>query len=110
MSAHAQRTRVAELLIDLEAVLRNAGHWARRPPSDEALQSTLPFCIDTMAFPVWLQYLYLPRMRHVLEQGQPLPATSDIAPMAELWQAEEGVAVMGLVETLRRLDRAMNAG
>ncbi len=49
------RTEVAELLIDIEAQLRQLNLWDRTPPSKASLASTEPFCIDTLTLPQWLQ-------------------------------------------------------
>ena len=57
------RIRVAALLIDLEGALRSRLLWDADEPSPEALASTQPFCIDTLDFPQWLQFVFLPRMR-----------------------------------------------
>ena len=49
------RTEIAEVLIDIEAQLRQLGLWDKIPPSTEALASTQPFCVDTLTLPQWLQ-------------------------------------------------------
>ena len=77
------RTQVAEVLIDIEAQLRQLGQWDKIPPSTEALASTEPFCVDTLTLPQWLQFVFLPTIYRMLEEGQPLPQRCGIAPMAE---------------------------
>ncbi|MNI86343.1 hypothetical protein D3C73_1434340 [compost metagenome] len=59
------------------------GWWADEPPSDEALASTVPFAVDSMSFEQWLQWIFLPRMKIIIELGQPLPNASSILVMAE---------------------------
>ena len=99
------RIRVAALLIDLEAQLRTRLLWDIEEPDPTALASTQPFCIDTLSFPQWLQFVFLPRMRALLDEGHPLPTKCGIAEMAEMhFDAADAVAVIAL---LREIDLAV---
>jgi len=69
------------LLIEREFIVQ--GWWQDEPPSDEALESTVPFAVDTMNFEQWLQWIFLPRMKIIIELGHPLPNASGILVMAE---------------------------
>lgn len=102
-----QRIRVEALLIDLEAALRNRLLWDSEPPGPAALASTQPFCIDTLGFPQWLQFVFLPRMRALLAGGHALPAQCAIAEMGEVVFDAAGGAE--LVALLREIDRAVAA-
>ncbi len=73
------RTEIAEVLIDIEAQLRQLGLWQRIPPSTEALASTEPFCVDTLTLPQWLQFVFIPTIYRMLEAGEPLPERCGIA-------------------------------
>jgi uncharacterized protein YqcC (DUF446 family) len=99
-----QHVEMASLLIDLEAVLRQQGLWQAAAPSPEALQSTQPFCIDTLEFPQWLQFVLLPRFQALVDVRAPLPPDCGIAPMAEVWAAEARFGASELVAVLRRID------
>lgn len=79
----ASHPEVALLLTELTVALRAAGHWQSHAPSASALSSPLPFCCDTLRFTEWLQWVFIPRTRALLEAGGPLPAASGITPMAE---------------------------
>ena len=74
---------VANLLIDLEYELRVMQLWEDASPSQQALASVEPFCIDTLTFPQWLQWVFLPRMHELVDTQGPLPEKCEIAPMAE---------------------------
>ena len=63
--------------------MRDIGLWSDLIPSDEALASTQPFAVDTLEFVEWLQFIFLPRMKNLVETGSPLPSNCGIAPMAE---------------------------
>ncbi|HHH39621.1 MAG TPA: YqcC family protein [Sedimenticola sp.] len=107
----AIRERVAETLGEMEREMRRIGHWTAEPPSAEALASTFPFCYDTLQFQEWLQWVFIPRLGAVLEGRHPLPEKSDMAPLAEVWFQEQGMALEAarLLEIIRELDRLLNA-
>lgn len=102
-----KNTIVAELLIDIEAELRILDLWDAVPPPPAALASTQPFSIDTLTFPQWLQFIFLPTIYHLLEQGEPLPPRCGIAPMAEEYFRDTGLASAALEAALAEVDRAI---
>ena len=95
------RTEIAEVLIDIEAQLRQLGLWDKIPPSTEALASTEPFCVDTLTLPQWLQFIFLPTIYRLLEEEQPLPGRCSIAPMAEEYFRGMSLASGALERALR---------
>jgi uncharacterized protein YqcC (DUF446 family) len=98
------RTEIAEVLIDIEAQLRQLGLWDNIPPSTEALASSQPFCVDTLTLPQWLQFIFLPTLYEMLEQERPLPERCGIAPMAEEYFRGSGLAIDTLLESLELVD------
>ena len=100
-------TLVAEVLIDIEAQLRQLGMWDKIPPSTEALASSEPFCVDTLTLPQWLQFVFLPTMYRLLEAGEPLPDRCGITPMAEEYFRGTELAGSGLVDALQAVDRLL---
>ncbi|QPB84145.1 YqcC family protein [Pseudoalteromonas rubra] len=98
---------VWQLLDELEHTLRQAKLWQAEPVSEQALQSTQPFCCDTLRFEQWLQFVFIVKMRTLLQNGAPLPANMAIAPMAEvnLAQHPQFNALLGV---LQRLDSAVS--
>ncbi|WP_230375837.1 YqcC family protein [Pseudomonas fulva] len=74
---------IADHLLLIERELHVQGWWSEASPSAAALASTAPFAVDSMSFEQWLQWIFLPRMKHILEQGLPLPNASGILVMAE---------------------------
>jgi uncharacterized protein YqcC (DUF446 family) len=99
---------VAEMLIDVEAQLRQLNQWQKIPPTDEALSSDQPFCVDTLTFPQWLQFVFLPRLYQMLEAGQPLPERCGIAPMAEEYFRGTSLASGELIAVLNRIDELLS--
>lgn len=99
---------LADRLLAIEMELRALGLWDSEAPAAAALASTEPFCVDTLRFSQWLQFILLPRLQALLEAGAQLPANSEIAPMAELaLQGMEGDPT-GLVAELQALDRLLS--
>jgi len=74
---------IADHLLLIERELQVQGWWGDEAPSDEALASTVPFAVDTLSFEQWLQWIFLPRMKIIIELGHPLPSASGILIMAE---------------------------
>ncbi len=101
------RTEVAEVLIDIEAQLRQLSLWERLPPSSRALASVEPFCVDTLTLPQWLQFVFLPTLYRMLEEDAPLPERCAITPMAEEFFRGSQLATADLLESLRSIDRLL---
>lgn len=99
---------VAEYLLLIEGEMRQQGWWAEEAPSAEALASTAPFCVDTLAFEHWLQWIFLPKMKALLENDMPLPALSGIKPMAEVAFRETPLQAKRLIELLGEMDRTLS--
>lgn len=97
---------LADALLELEQQLRALELWAVSPPPPAALASREPFCVDTLPFEGWLQWIFIPRMAQIIETGGSVPAGCNIQPMGEEVFAHLGGRAAGLVETLGRIDRA----
>ena len=80
----ARFPKIADHLLLIERELRALGWWDEVEPSAEALSSVEPFSVDTLDFEQWLQWIFLPRMKMILEQDLPLPNASGIQEMAEM--------------------------
>lgn len=96
---------LAQQLLLIERELRVQGWWQIESPSAQALASQEPFCVDSLAFEQWLQWIFLPRMKHLLENGAALPRVSGIQPMAEQVYGERSVQAKELVRLLGEFDR-----
>lgn len=77
-------------------------------PTDDALASTAPFCFDTLEFHAWLEWVFLPRMRHTLEHDLPLAAPCHISPLAEYQFATYDEPTDHLLSLLLELDTQIN--
>lgn len=99
--------KVTEILSQLSVELQRLGLWQQQRPSEQALASSQPFCIDTLNFPQWLQFVFIEKMAALISRRGQLPGQCGIAPLAEEYfkaSAEDGDAVLGL---LLHLDRVL---
>ena len=98
---------VLKLLDELETELRACNHWSGMPPSVEALSSTEPFCVDTLSCTEWLQWIYVPRLRAIIDQQTALPAGAQVHPYVEEALAGMHVEARNILNVVARLDAAM---
>lgn len=99
-----QVNELAELLVSVEEQLHTLDLWQADRPSAQALASIQPFCVDTLSFPQWLQFIFLPTIQVLIENRQALPTNCGIAPMAEMYFVGAGNTVEELLALLKRLD------
>ena len=105
MDIHQQ---LEPLLTQIENDLRELGLWDIAPPSQEALDSQLPFSHDTLEFYQWLQWILLPRTRMLVRNRANLPTQSDIHPMAELYFDTRNMKARELLLALKSFDRSLS--
>ena len=101
----SKRTQMLTLLDQIEGCMRTMELWESVSPPPAAFESVQPFCIDTMVFSQWLQWIFVARFRAILEGAHSLPDGCGIAPMAE--EALNGMDcdVVELIRLLREFDR-----
>ena len=100
---------LADLLMDLQMAMQDGGVWECETPSEQAQQSSEPFCVDTMAFEQWLRFVMIERFNSMLETGEALPVRCHISPMAE--DAFKGLPankVSQIVVCLNRIDQHLS--
>lgn len=77
------KTKVKQLLIELQEAMHHHQLWEAMPPSAEALANDQPFCVETLTPTQWLQWIFIPRMQALLEQGTELPRNFSITAYLE---------------------------
>lgn len=99
MNPHAQ-----QLLSELESVLKQHNLWSAQPPHPSCLSSQVPFAVDSLTFCEWLQFIFLPNLTAMSEQGQAFPEMQ-VAPAAEVYLPQQ-VASGGqeVIAVLKQLD------
>lgn len=89
--------------------MRQVNVWEIPEPSDQALASQQPFCIDSMGFDQWIKFVMLERFKVILANGNALPSTSSIAPMAqEFYKTQNKVAKDAIVQALEDIDLCLS--
>ncbi|MDO6564112.1 YqcC family protein [Amphritea sp. 1_MG-2023] len=96
-----------QLLLNIEAEMRAWSLWTATPPATHALQSVTPFCIDTLSFWQWVQWIMVPRFQQLIEQQQPLPLNSHMAPMAREAVIRHAIKSSKLIEYFSELDQLL---
>lgn len=99
---------LADIALELESAMRRLGLWRREEPVPQDLESGLPFCVDTLAFDQWLQFVFLRRLKNIIEQQLPLPGSSDIKPMAEEYFKQDAGKYQAVVRPLEKFDHLVN--
>lgn len=104
----ANTLTITELLEKLVYELKVANLWSVEQPDAQQLASTQPFCIDTLAFEQWLQFIFLPRIQHMIKNKQALPSSIALCPMAEEAFVKYGDKAAGLINILGDIDEALS--
>lgn len=97
-------SELSTLLDELEAELREQGFWSDVPPTAEALASKQPFAVDTLSLPEWLQWIYLQRLRALIEADLPLPTGAKVNPYAEEALKSDKRPTQNLLVIIDRID------
>ena len=101
---HDIPNRIADVLLEVEGTLRTHGKWDRNEPATGALSSAQPFCMDTLRFEQWLQWILLPRMKTILEDRKPLPAKSGILVYAQAYLQKNDPPTPSLLKLIKQFD------
>lgn len=106
MNKTPDRQLVSLVLDEIEEELRSLGLWQDESsrPAPEAFSSTIPFCLDTMQFHEWLQFIFIPKMKDVLEKEGVLPDRVLIHTMAEEIYRGKWARFRKLIVALKKLD------
>jgi len=106
MSEHA---RVGVLLQSLQQELEMNQFWSVATIEAEALMSQQPFCVDTLNFSQWLQFVFIPRMQALIDSDQALPRMKKgqgIEPMASEYFNNK-LGGIGVLTLIRQLDEVL---
>ncbi|WP_086982576.1 YqcC family protein [Vibrio aphrogenes] len=76
-------TALLDVIEQLEDQLIQLSLWESIPPSEAALQSTQPFAVDTLEPTQWLQWIFIPKMRELIQSESQVPIGFEISPYFE---------------------------
>ncbi len=74
------RDVLTQLLLEIETDLRLFDRWSFQLPSSQALASDLPFCCDTLEAVEWLQFMFIPKIKLIIDTKSELPNCCGITP------------------------------
>lgn len=99
---------VKRIIDEIEAEMKRTGFWSAEPLPDEAYRFHQAFAADTMAYPQWLQFIFIPNVRRVLEAKGMLASGSMVGMRAvkEFDGYEDNV--LPLVRLLNEFDQLCN--
>lgn len=100
--------QIKALLLEIRAEMEAQKLWQSSAPAAEALASTQPFCVDTLTFTEWLQWLLIPRLEEMIRQSVPLPRNCQIHPMAEEVFKQLNADTDQLLALIGQLDRSLS--
>lgn len=101
----AARLLLREAIDRIEGQLRMQQRWEERAPAQHLLASQQPFCVDTLQFPQWIQWVLLPRLGELLAGNLFLAYRSNILAYASEVLSDTD-PLLALIE---HLDRCLNA-
>ena len=101
---HDIHNRIADVLLEVEANLRTSGKWDHQQPDASDLESGIPFCMDTLRFEQWLQWIFLPKMKIAIEETKPLPTKSSILVYAKECLHKDDPNTSHLLKLIKRFD------
>jgi len=99
-----QHQQIAVTLAAITAQMQDKGLWQDTPPSKDKLASKLPFCVDTLTFSQWLQWVMFPKLFVIIETKAALPNKSNMAVMAEQAFKAENADTTELLALIKQLD------
>lgn len=98
-----QAIELEKLFQQLSQRLQSAQMWDDEPPQTSSLQSVQPFAVDTLAPEQWLQWVFMPKMKHLMDNHQPLPSGFSIAPyFEEVWKDDSQMQTV--LDVIRAID------
>ncbi len=100
-----KHTAIAQTLSAITKEMQLIGLWHDVSPSTEKLASKLPFCVDTLTFCEWLQWVMFPKLFVIIETKAQLPLKSNMAVMAQEALKREQADTEQLLKLIYQLDK-----
>ena len=95
---------ISLVLDQLQSEMEKEGLWQSVPPAAEKMMSIEPFSIDTLTFTEWLQWVYVARLRAIIDAKAELPTGAQVAPYAEESFRVEDIQSLPILRLIRQLD------
>ena len=100
-----KHTAIAQTLSSITKEMQHLGLWHDTAPSKQKLASKLPFCVDTLTFCEWLQWVMFPKLFVIIETKAQLPSKSNMSVMAQQALKAEDADTQQLLKLITQLDK-----
>lgn len=97
---------MSEKINEIEAELRKIGYWKDGELKVDLRESKEDFCSDKIPFEQWLQFVFIPNVRTMIKEKQPLPDDSMVGVKAmREWDYQSTVTeALPLINLLSEFD------
>jgi uncharacterized protein YqcC (DUF446 family) len=103
------REKIQVKIAEIEHEMKRIGYWQSDPLRPEQYQFRMAFAMDTLAFSQWLQFIFIPRVKSMLETGEKFPRDSQNGAQAVREFDGDDVA-QGLVALISEFDEIIRQG
>ncbi|WP_105903029.1 YqcC family protein [Vibrio gangliei] len=79
----SEYTELLDVIEQLEDQLIQLDLWESQAPSEQALNSAQPFALDELKPTQWLQWIFIPKMRELIDSESEVPIGFEISPYFE---------------------------
>jgi uncharacterized protein YqcC (DUF446 family) len=100
-----KRRRLGEIADGIEAELKRIGWWMDDPPSEDTVLAGGAFGMGTVAFPTWLQVVFVKRLRQAAAGKFEIPSSSSVSTFAHREFDGYTEDIEGLMDLLYEVDR-----
>ena len=101
--------RVRRKIAEIENEMKRIGYWQSDLLQPEQYGFRSAFAMDTMAFSQWLQFIFIPRVKNMLETGEKFPPESQNGAQA-VRESDGDDRAQGLVALLSEFDEIIRQG
>ncbi|PIE45750.1 MAG: pseudouridine synthase [Gammaproteobacteria bacterium] len=105
-----KKQSIIQTIEQLNRLLKTCQLWSAEQPTPQQLASSEPFCVDTMTFEQWLQWVLIPKLTAVVNDPHfnGLPHRSDIHAMATYVFEKYEQDTDDISRVIKRLDQLLN--
>src|SRR5262245_45512599 len=103
------REHIQTKIAEIEHEMKRIGYWQSDPLRPEQYEFRSAFAMDTMAFSQWLQFIFIPRVKNMLETGEKFPSDSQNGAQAAR-EFDGDDRAQGLVALLSEFDEIIRQG
>jgi uncharacterized protein YqcC (DUF446 family) len=101
--------RVQAKIAEIEQEMKRIGYWQSEPLRPEQYEFRSAFAMDTMAFSQWLQFIFIPRVKNMIEAGEKFPPDSQNGAQA-VREFDGDDRAQKLVDLLSEFDEIIRQG